>query len=133
MATLRCLTVIFLLLPLGAWADCEPGAGQTTAEGRTIKILFRTEPAPIKVGELFALHASVCVKSGVLLVRGFKVDASMPDHRHGMNYQPSVLRRGEREFVANGLMFHMPGRWQLVFDVDTANGRERVLYDHLID
>jgi len=85
------------------------------------------------VGELFSLQATLCPKPGAGAVRGMKVDASMPDHRHGMNYQPSVVRSGENSYTASGLMFHMPGRWQFVFEVDSASGRERIPADYLLD
>ncbi|HEV8109104.1 MAG TPA: cytochrome-c peroxidase, partial [Burkholderiales bacterium] len=45
----------------------------------------------------------------------------MPEHRHGMNYAPTVKALAPGRWRAEGLMFHMPGRWELVFEV-TANG-----------
>jgi len=133
MVTLRWLLVVAGFLALPALADCESGAGRIRAEGRALAIVFTTHPARIKVGELFSLQATLCPKAGAGAVRAFKVDANMPEHRHGMNYLPSVLRTGDNAYTANGLMFHMPGRWQFVFEVDTANGRERILADYLLD
>ena len=49
----------------------------------------------------------------------------MPDHRHGMNYRPAVTLNGSSG-TAEGLMFHMPGRWQLILDVRGAAGREKL-------
>ena len=130
---LRWLLVTSGFLAFQALADCESSSTQVRAEGRTAAIAFTTRPARIKVGELFSLDATLCVKAGAGAVRAFKVDASMPDHRHGMNYQPSVVRKGENAYTASGLMFHMPGRWQLVFEVDSTDGRERILADYLVD
>jgi hypothetical protein len=45
------------------------------------------------------------------------VDAEMPHHGHGMNFVPTVKRRGGDTFLGEGLLFHMPGRWQLVFEL----------------
>jgi hypothetical protein len=119
--------------PALAAPDCAASSTQPRAEGRTMSIVFQTQPARIKVGELFSLDATVCPKAAAGAVRAFRVDASMPEHRHGMNYQPSVIRKTENAYSVNGLMFHMPGRWQLVFEVDTAGGRERLLADYLLD
>jgi hypothetical protein len=53
----------------------------------------------------------------------FIVDAEMPQHGHGMNLVPTVERLrgdvggGEIVLVANGMLFHMPGRWVLSLDV----------------
>jgi hypothetical protein len=53
----------------------------------------------------------------------------MPAHRHGMNYQPRVTARERGVYVAEGLLFHMPGRWQLLFDVDRGGRTERLVAD----
>jgi hypothetical protein len=55
-----------------------------------------------------------------------RVDADMPAHRHGMNYQTTVQMAGEGRFLAQGLLFHMPGRWRLIFDVDTGGKTVRL-------
>ena len=57
------------------------------------------------------------------------VDAWMPEHRHGMNYRPTVTRLAPGRWRAEGLMFHMPGRWELVFTVDGERlARELVVF-----
>jgi len=35
-----------------------------------------------------------------------------------MNYKPEVKPYGSGRFYATGLMFHMPGLWQFLFDID---------------
>lgn len=49
------------------------------------------------------------------------VDAAMPHHGHGMNVRPKVEALGGGRFRVTGLLFHMPGRWELMFD-RTRNG-----------
>ena len=34
-----------------------------------------------------------------------------------MNYRPTVASRGKGLYRAEGLMFHMSGRWEFVFEV----------------
>ena len=130
---LRALAMVLVLLPLPAMADCAADPAQMRAEGRAVTIVFRTHPARIQVGEMFSLDATLCPKAGAGVVTAFKVDASMPDHRHGMNYQPSMVRRRDNAYTASGLMFHMPGRWQFAFEVDSAGGHERILSDYRLD
>ena len=43
-----------------------------------------------------------------------------------MNYRPVVVAHGDGMYRAEGLMFHMPGRWEIRFDVVTAGGTERL-------
>ena len=115
-----------------AYADCGPGPGVLRGETRAVALAFRTTPSVIKVGELFSLQAEVCPQKGVS-VTGIKVSAGMPAHKHGMNYRPRVSATGPGRYTATGLMFHMPGRWQFVFDVETRAGRERIHVDHALE
>lgn len=41
----------------------------------------------------------------------------MPEHRHGMNYAPSVRALGDGRYHSAGWLFHMPGRWEFVFEM----------------
>ena len=113
-----------------AWAACDAGPGVLRGETPKVALAFRTSPPAIKVGELFSLQAEVCPQAGVT-VTGLKVDAGMPAHKHGMNYQPRVSSTGPGKYTATGLMFHMPGEWQFSFDVETPAGRERIRVDYL--
>jgi cytochrome c peroxidase len=57
-----------------------------------------------------------------------KVDAHMPEHRHGMNNAPSVKAIGDARWRAEGLMFHMQGRWELVFEVRSKGATDRLAH-----
>ena len=129
----RWLLMLAALLPLPALAACEADATQLRVAGHGLALVFKTHPARIRVGELFSLDATLCPKAGAGTVTAFKVDASMPDHRHGMNYQPSMVRQRDNAYTASGLMFHMPGRWQFAFEIDSGDGHERILSDYLVD
>ena len=54
-----------------------------------------------------------------------RVDAAMPHHGHGMNVAPTVKSTGRGEFRAEGMLFHMPGYWELYFDAVEAGRLER--------
>ena len=112
-----------------ARAACDAGPGVLRGHTPKVALAFRTTPPAIRVGELFSLQAEVCPQEGVS-VTGLKVDAGMPAHRHGMNYQPRVSSPGPGKYAATGLMFHMPGQWQFTFDVETPAGRERIRVDY---
>jgi len=111
-----------LAMAAGAAQACElpGGPAQKIQSGRTL-VLYRTHPAPLKVGQHFALEFAVCPTP-----ESVRVDAGMPEHRHGMNYRPSVAATGEGRYRAEGLMLHMAGRWELVFEVRSAGKTERV-------
>ncbi len=50
-----------------------------------------------------------------------KVDAAMPHHGHGMNIVPKITQLDDGSIGVEGMLFHMPGRWELYFDI-TRNG-----------
>ena len=116
-ATMLAATLFFVARSPAA-AACEPALGATAqrVEGAHYVLAWRTAE-PIRQGEFFALDVAVCARKGAL-PSTLRVDARMPAHQHGMNYRPTVAAAGEGRFAARGLMFHMPGAWELAFDVN---------------
>ena len=93
-----------------------------------VTVLFRTVPVTIEIGRHFTVEAVVCSEAGPMPTR-LRVDAVMPEHRHGMNYRPTVVKGGDGVYAAEGMLFHMPGRWQLLFDVERDGRVERLSAD----
>jgi hypothetical protein len=115
---------------------CDEGGRAEAArrvESAKHVLVFRPAPAVIAVGRHFAVEAVVCPRDAAQPATGLRIDATMPAHRHGMNYRAAVTVRGDGRFLAEGLMFHMPGRWQLVFDVETAAGVDRLVSDVVLE
>ena len=98
------------------------GAALRRVESPRYAVAFRIVPAPIVVGRHFTLELAVCAKGGAPLPQSLRVDAQMPAHKHGMNYRPGVTTLAPGRYRAEGLLFHMPGQWEFVFDVG-ANGK----------
>ena len=101
------------LLPVAALGCTPPlqGRGVQAVEGRGFVVAWRA-PAPLPLAEIFSLDFAACARDG----RPFdtpRIDATMPEHGHGMNYRPRVESLGGGRFRASGLLLHMPGRWQL--------------------
>jgi hypothetical protein len=112
----------------GAWACGEALRGTPQRiENARYEIAFVAVPAPIEAGKHFSLDIAVCPRAGAQPPSALSVDAVMPEHRHGMNYRPVVVARGAGAYRADGLMFHMPGRWDVVFDLVTRTGTERLV------
>lgn len=99
----------------GTCGDHLVGPARQVAELGGLTLVFAPRPWPVPVGQHFALDIAVCAAPGVAVPTSLRVDADMPAHRHGMNYKPTVQALGDGRFVAQGLMFHMPGRWRLRF------------------
>lgn len=84
-----------------------------------LQATWQALPANIVVGQPFALLVTLCPAEAQLL----RVDATMPEHRHGMNYRASLRPLGQGRWHADGLLWHMGGRWELTLDV-SARGTE---------
>jgi len=110
---------------------CEARAddGVRRLEGPSSRLVYRTYPATIALGQPFRLLARLCPGTGRPGDDArLSVDATMPEHRHGMNYAPR-LTRVDGGLVADGLLFHMAGRWQLVVEARDGDAVERFTDD----
>lgn len=117
------VSLLSLLAALPA-AACPPApADGRTITGEGVTAAWRVADAPaIEVARHFALLVRVCPAEAQLVA----VDATMPAHRHGMNYRPSLHPLGDGRWRVEGLLFHMSGAWELRLDLRAA-GRTQVL------
>ena len=69
-----------------------------------------------KVGAPFDVELKVCSQDKQAADR-LAVDATMPSHKHGMNYQPQLTKAADGHYKATGFLFHMPGIWQITVSV----------------
>lgn len=125
-------TLLAAAMP-AAWAQAgkdacaAPGPGTRLVESVHYRVAWRSDPAPVPVGRLFALEVAVCPRVASGPAPTLAVDARMPGHGHGMNYKPSVKPAGEGRYRVEGMMFHMPGQWELVFEVREGGRAERLV------
>jgi hypothetical protein len=122
---MRLLLAALVALPATAAAAapvCElPGGSAQKIQSNHYLVLYRTLPSPLKVGQHFSVEFAVCPTP-----ESVRIDAGMPEHKHGMNYRPTVTATGEGRYRAEGLMLHMAGKWELVFEVRSKDSVERL-------
>ena len=123
-------------LLIGAAADaCEIATGVAArgrAENAGLVAVFATVPPVIEIGRHFAVDVRVCAEEGPPSVL-IRVDADMPEHRHAMNYRPTLAEKGQGRYVAEGLLFHMPGRWRVTFDVEHGRRHTRLATEIVLE
>ena len=124
-----------LLLPAVAAAqDCSPVLpGGTQLESARYSLGYRAVPGKPAVGKHFSLELAICPKPGTAAPESIQVDAHMPEHRHGMNYQAQVVAGSGGRYKADGLMFHMPGRWEFIFDVRSGGRTDRLTQSFVLE
>lgn len=108
------------------------GYGGLSNDG-TYYITYRPEPDLVPLNETFGITVEVrnaADRSRVEADVDLAVDARMPQHFHGMNTKPRVEKQGPGRFSVEGMLFHMPGSWQLYFDVTRRGLTERAQFDY---
>jgi hypothetical protein len=102
---------------LGDAAACSlPADAGAPLVGGPVQLAWRSLPARIAVSQPFELRVALCPTEARLV----RVDATMPEHGHGMNYRPSVSTLGPGRIRVQGMLWHMAGRWELRFDVESG-------------
>jgi cytochrome c peroxidase len=109
-------------------AACIPALEGARLESARYVLAFQASP---QLAKFFSLEIAVCAKS-VAVPESLKVDAHMPEHRHGMNYTPEVKALAPGRWRAEGLMFHMPGKWEFVFELRAAGTTERLAHGFVL-
>lgn len=105
----------------------------TLIDGPRHRIAFVARPDPIPLDAHFAIDFSVCPKAGATLPQSVRVTATMPEHRHGMNYRPVVTAPQPGRYRAEGLLFHMSGRWEIAFELVDGGTAERLVSGVLLE
>ena len=99
------------------------------SNAETFSVTMRAAPETIPVGTLVDLEVEIAegCKRGRPAGEGvqLRVDAIMRSHGHGMNTRPRTTPLGRGRFAVSGLRFHMPGRWEIYFDLVRGRVLER--------
>jgi hypothetical protein len=119
---------ILLLAAWPAMACTDLPAEAIQVQGSHFRLVVLPEPAPVPLNAPFALEIRLCDARMAELSRLAAVDAWMPAHRHGMNYRPTLVKRDWGHYRAEGLLLHMPGEWEFVFDFAGPDQPERLTF-----
>lgn len=109
-------------------AECTAGPGWTTLEQSDDSAgmaLIDLKPDTIVLGKPFSFNFKLCpddlAKNSSLKPDRVVANATMPAHKHGMNYNPTVEYNEEsKSFKVEDFVFHMPGKW--VISLSTYKG-----------
>jgi len=82
---------------------------------------------PVKVSEPLTVLVTVCGE--VSAIDEFTLDASMPIHGHGTNYQPNIEKiESESDYA----VLHMPGKWQWDMEIGSASGKQTLNHEFVV-
>jgi hypothetical protein len=113
--------------PAAPAATATAPAQAIASSGGSYTVRFSPPAADLPVNELFTLQVTILDGSGAVPATDvtLAVDAAMPAHRHGMNTAPQVRQSGPGRFTVEGMLLHMPGDWELYFDITRGAVTER--------
>lgn len=117
-----CIAVLASVLVADAALACKSKAGwqQMVAETQDDSAAFiRLPDGKAPLNRPFEVEVSICVAEGAS-IETFKLNAIMPAHQHGMNYQPVISQSDPHGFIADGLVFHMAGLWRITVSGQVA-------------
>jgi hypothetical protein len=104
------------------------GKRQVESNGGAYAVSLQTSPDPVPMNQPFSVSFTVAPKSpGADFT--VEVDARMPAHGHGMNVAPKLTRAPDGSYRADGMLFHMPGHWEMYVDITRAGRSERAQVD----
>lgn len=121
---IRQLLVAGLCFHAGNSLGCGLDGDEVLGLDGDTSLHYRFEPEPLRVAEHFSMQFRLCRAGQVLVPDAFKFDASMPSHGHGMNYRARIKIDAAGQVEATGMLFHMPGPWQIRIDL-SYDGLER--------
>ena len=122
------LAAAVLWAPLALAQNCPALDGAQRLESDRYVLSYRTQPAKLAVGQHFLVELLVCPKGGQPAPEGVRVDGFMPEHNHGMNYRAEIKAAEGGRYLADGLMVHMPGRWDFIFEVRGGGKADRMTH-----
>ena len=96
--------------------SCGFDDGHQLSSSDSSVLHYRSSVQPLPVAKHFSLQFQFCRDGEILTIERFKLKALMPAHGHGMNYAIKLSQRESGIVEASGLLFHMPGDWQLRLD-----------------
>jgi len=107
-----------------------PAPLTANSDGGQFSVTIAPKPNPIPLNEHFAVEVAIAASAPRTAADEIRVsvDASMPAHGHGLNTAPEVKELGANRFLAEGMLFHMAGAWELYVDIYRGPVRERAVF-----
>lgn len=110
---------------------CQVTEGQETTAGN-IALSYKIIDAPVEISQPFSLEIKLCKEDAPLTPKQLRINAGMPAHNHGMNYQPSITKLGDGHYQVDNFVFHMMGNWAFAIDVFTTDEKQTFSIDYTL-
>jgi len=112
----------------------ELGMPKLSVQG-AYKVSVSSELDPIAINHIhsWTLHVETATGQAVDNAR-ITVDGGMPTHSHGLPTAPEVTQSmGNGDYLVEGMMFQMPGHWQVNFDISAGDQSDSVIFNFVLE
>lgn len=125
--TLFCAVLACTLQPLAAATDTPVLTGATDAG---IQIEIYSDLTPLAINRIHSWQIRLLDANGNPMQAQMNISGGMPEHDHGMPTAPQItalLNNGN--YLLEGMRFHMPGHWQLLFEISVDAALQTAVID----
>ena len=112
----------FMILMLLTLTGCSSQQTITSNAGSWNVSYTPSTTKEIPLNELFEIRSEI---TGTGMVKSLRVDAAMPAHGHGMMTDTITKLQDDGSYLTTGMLLHMPGNWEIYFDIDNGETIER--------
>ena len=116
-------------------ADDEPAMlifAKATSADETFVVRYAVRDGVVPLNETFDLVVTVWDNTEPQRPATdvtIEIDGRMPHHQHGMNRVPVITEVEPGRFEIEGMLFHMPGYWEIHVDVTRQEVTERAHFE----
>lgn len=121
--------LIYCLIPIAATAESTFPRQITSDSGRyTVELEQMMSEIPLREIHSWTVRFERKSKTKSKPLR-IEIDGGMPRHGHGLPTEPKLARYlGDERYQIDGVLFNMPGLWQLQFRVLDEKGWDQVIF-----
>ncbi len=101
------------------------GPADLVSNDGTYRVHWTHPDGELEFGERFKMIVSVERSDGEPLQSQLSVDSRMPEHGHGMKREVRIVELEPGRYEVSGMLFHMPGYWEIYFDLTRGAVTER--------
>ena len=110
---------------------CELSNGKQLTAG-DVALSYKILEDSVSVSQPFSMEIKLCKNGEAITPKRLRVNAIMPAHGHGMNYQPSIQEIDVGHYQVDDFVFHMMGDWAFIIDVFMDNEKPSFTIDYML-
>ena len=126
-------TLVLVMLACLNWSARAVAQDElvTLATDRGYRLQIFSQVTPLEINRIHSWELLLTDTNGAIVNDAtIQVSGGMPEHDHGMPTLPRVTETlNNGRLLLQGVRFHMPGYWELIFNIQTPNGADSAKFE----